>query len=213
MVETALVFPILMMLLVALADFGRIFSASIVLETAARDAAEIVALEYTRNPPGDPMASPPLTPEQRLASPAPNPGDPAYYDDLNAKGARTACLEARTLPGTDYQPDGTCPTWPVVRVCIHDGVGNNKCGHPITPGFDASPPAACDSIPEPSSSSWDSSMAGGLGESSRYVEVRVCYKFSPLLPGLPFLPFGDFYLQRTRIFTVACFQDPAVSSC
>lgn len=213
MAEFALVFPILMILLVAVADFSRIFAAGVVIEGAARDAAEIVANEYTRNPPGDPSASPPLTPAQRLTSPAPDPGDPAYYNDLNRKGALAACAEARTLPNTTYLPDGTCPAWPVIRVCIHDDVTtNNGCGQPITPGFDASIPSECNEVPPPGDPAWSSATGGGT-ETSRYVEVRVCYKFTPLLPGSPLLPIGDVYLQRVRTFTVACWQDPTVAAC
>lgn len=204
MTEFALVFPILMILLVAVADFSRIFSASIVIEAAARNAAEIAAMEYARNPPGDPALSPP----QRLASPAPDPGDPGYYDDLSLKAARAACVESRSLPNTDFQAaDGSCATWPIVRVCVHDNVGNNNCGQPITPGFDASVPSECDAVPPPSSGDWSPTMQGA-SETSRYVEVRVCYKFTPLLPGAPFLPLGDMYIQRIRTFTVACWQDP-----
>lgn len=209
MVEFALVFPILMVLLVAIADFGRVFAAGIVVEAAARNAAEIIATEYTNHPPGDPAA----TPAMRLASAAPDPGDPAYYDDLHLRGARAACAEARVLPNTDFDAlDGSCRTWPVVRVCIHDGVGNNKCGQPITPGFDASVPAECNEVPQPTSTEWSSEPSLGP-ESSRYVEVRVCYRFTPLLPGSPLLPIGDVYLQRTRVFTIACFQDPMVAAC
>jgi hypothetical protein len=210
MTEFALVFPILMILLVAVADFSRIFAASIVIEAAARNAAEIAAMEYAQDPPGDPA----LTPPQRLASPAPDPGDPAYYDELNLQAARVACVESRSLPNTDFrEADTTCPTWPVVRVCVHDNVGNNKCGQPITPGFDASIPSECSAVPPPTSTEWDPSMQGGPSETSRYVEVRVCYKFTPILPGAPFLPLGDMYIQRIRTFTVACWQDPVSASC
>ena len=51
--------------------------------------------------------------------------------------------------------------------------------------------------------------AGG-GEASRYVEVRVCYRFSTILPtmeiasiGVPLSPLaGAFYIERERHFTV-----------
>ena len=77
MVEFALIVPILLALFVAIADFGRVFAAGVVIEAAARDAAELVAEEYLRNPPGDPA----LTASKRLASPAPDPGTPGYYDN------------------------------------------------------------------------------------------------------------------------------------
>jgi len=52
LVEFALITPIVLMLLVVVADFGRIFAANLSIEAAARDAAEIGANEYLANPPG-----------------------------------------------------------------------------------------------------------------------------------------------------------------
>jgi hypothetical protein len=215
-VEFALIAPILIVLLVAIADFGRVFSAGVVVEAAARNAAEVVAADYLSNPPGDAL----LTPAQRLAAPAPDSGptyNTAYYDDLALKAARTVCVELRNLPNTTYQVDGTCPTWPVIRVCVHDMPGsgaNNQCGHPISPGFDASPPAECDQLPPPGDASWNPSMMGGGpglgGEPSRYVEVRVCYPFTTIL-NLPVMP-NRIMFQRTRMFTIACFQDPTTGT-
>jgi hypothetical protein len=55
-----------------------------------------------------------------------------------------------------------------------------------------------------------------------YVEVRVCYRFTTLVPlsdlDLPFgwsLSLGDIYLQKDREFTVACYPGPpgAEASC
>lgn len=207
-VEFALVVPILLMLFVAIADFGRVFAASIVIEAAARNAAEVAAQDYLRNPPGDPM----LTAAQRLAVPAPNPGDPAYYDDLGLKAGRTACVETRNLPNTSYvAADGSCPEWPLIRVCVHDGVtAGNPCGNAISPGFQASTPSECDQVPPPGDAAWNPSKAGGGvapgDEPSRYVEVRICYPFTAIL-NIPIMP-SRIILQRTRIFTIACFQDP-----
>lgn len=183
-----------------------------VVEAAARNAAEVAAADYLRNPPGDQL----LTPAQRLASPAPTSGYASYYDDLALKAARTVCVELRSLPNTTYDStDGSCPTWPVVRVCVHDQAnnsGSNQCGQPITPGFDASPPAECDRLPSPGDPSWDPTMTGGGpgpgGEPSRYVEVRVCYPFTTIL-NLPIMP-NRILFQRVRTFTIACFQDPSV---
>jgi TadE-like protein len=212
-VEFALIAPVLLLLLVGIADFGRVFTSGVVVEAAARNAAEVVAEEYVRNPPGDPL----LTPAQRLAVPAPTPGNPSYYDDLALKAATAVCVEMRSLPNTSYiAATGTCPSWPLIRVCIHDQTvnnANNHCGHPITPGFDASPPAECDTLPPPGDPSWDPSMTGGGitpgGEPSRYVEVRVCYLFTTLL-NVPAVP-NSVLFQRTRMFTIACFQDPTAA--
>ncbi len=44
LVEFALVLPLLLILLLGVADFGRVFAAGITLEAAARNASEVVAL-------------------------------------------------------------------------------------------------------------------------------------------------------------------------
>jgi hypothetical protein len=49
--EFALVLPILLVVLLGVADFGRVFAASISTEASARNAAEIGAIERLRNPP------------------------------------------------------------------------------------------------------------------------------------------------------------------
>jgi len=46
LVEFALVVPILLVLFLAVADFGRVFAASIAVEAATRDAAEATANQY-----------------------------------------------------------------------------------------------------------------------------------------------------------------------
>lgn len=207
-VEFALIFPFLIMLLIVLADFGRVFAAGLVVEGAARDAAEVAALEYSQNPPGDPL----LSTQERLTASAPNPGDPTYYDALALKAARTACADMRVLPNTTFNPvDGSCPTWPLIRVCVHDGVSNNGCGHAVGSGFSTSTSPECDAIPSPGDPSWSSAQSGGT-EQSRYVEVRVCYPFTSIL-GSSVLPFTQLYIQRGAVFSVPCFLDPATAMC
>src|SRR5579859_5763105 len=78
LVELALVIPIMVALLVAVADFGRIFATGVEIEAAARDAAETGANQYLANPPGG----------AALSSPAPAPGDPTYYDPLHLSIAK-----------------------------------------------------------------------------------------------------------------------------
>ena len=108
LVEFALVVPILIIVFVAVADFGRIFAASIAIEAATRDAAEAVANRYLINPPGS------------LDAPAPA-GTTAYYGPLHDYGAGVVCAELRTLPNTNFDSgSATCPDMPVVMVCIHD---------------------------------------------------------------------------------------------
>src|SRR2546430_1265652 len=67
-VEFALIVPILLMMFIAIADFGRIFAAIITLEASTRNAAEATANQY--------LAQPPAPNALQLAAP---PGDPAYY--------------------------------------------------------------------------------------------------------------------------------------
>ena len=71
LVEFALLLPMLIVLLLGVADFGRVFQAGIVTEAAARNGAEAAALERLR---GDPT-----------------PGDPAYYARLGQVAAEAAC--------------------------------------------------------------------------------------------------------------------------
>jgi len=209
--EFVLIAPILLLLLVAIADFGRVFATGVAVEAATRNAAELVAEDYVRNPPGAQAVSA----HDRLAAAAPTSGYGSYYDALALKAAQTVCVELRNLPNTTYDSgSGTCSSWPLIRVCVHDQTSNNasnQCGQPITPGFDASPPAECTTLPPPGDPTWDSSMTGGGngpgGEPSRYVEVRVCYPFTTIL-SLPIVP-SRIIFQNTRIFTIACFQDPS----
>lgn len=180
LVEFALVVPILLVLFGAVADFGRIFASGVTLEAATRDAAEATANQYLADPPGP------------LSSPAPVPST-AYYNALHAYGASVVCAELRNQPNTNYDPSTqTCPDMPIVFVCIHDGA-DPSCASEASPGT-AGVPAACTALaPAPTNSqSVDQ-------PSARWVEVRTCYHFTLLLS------VGDFWLQRTRNFTIPCY--------
>ena len=202
LVEFGLVLPLLLVLFLGIADFGRVFHAGIVVEAAARNAAEIVAEEYRRTPPGG-----------SLSDPAPAPGDPAYYQALHDLGALTACSEMRSLPSTTYDAidrechvhdaDPATHDWmPIVMVCIHDDQ-DPLCQ---TPAYGATvPDPECSSLLEPITND----MEGG-SEDSRYVEVRVCYLFTTLVH-LPILSIGDIWLQKDRAFTVADYPVPTPS--
>jgi hypothetical protein len=197
MVEFALVLPMLLVLLLGVADFGRIFAAGITVEAAARDGAEAVALERLHNPPT-------------------TPGDPAYYQALHNLAARTVCHEARELPNTTYAagPPEACPAMPVVAVCVHDD------RDPLCAAADAialhsgAVPPGCADVLDPSNRT---NTSGGEA-SSHYVEVRACYHFTTLFDlhvSLPFnagLNLGDVWVQRTRTFVVDC-PPLGVSTC
>lgn len=203
MVEFALILPMLLVLFLGVADFGRVFHAGIVVEAAARNAAEVVAEEYRRNPPAP------------LSLPAPDPGDPSYYSSLHDLGGSIACEELRTLPSTTFDPatrqchvaDGDPLTYdwmPVILVCIHDEA-DPVCENPA---FGAT-------IPDPECSALLTPIGPEMrgltfGEDSRYVEVRICYQFTTLV-NLPILSIGDIWLQKDRTFTVADYPLPTPS--
>jgi len=192
LVEFALVIPILLILFVAIADFGRIFAVGVTIEATTRNAAEATANEYLANPP----------PPGDLAVAAPG-GNQPYYDALHAYGAKVVCAELRDLPNTTYDPaTETCrdpagigPDLPAVVVCIHDGA-DGGCGAPAAPGGGGLPASCGDFTPAATSSQ--------NGTSQRWVEVRTCYHFTPLLQ-MPLFAFGDVWLQRTRNFTIPCY--------
>jgi Flp pilus assembly protein TadG len=193
LVEFALVLPMLLVLLLGVADFGRVFQAGIVTEAAARNGAEAAALERLR-------LGPPTV-----------PGDAAFYANLHRIAAQAACAEARSLPSTTYVPDNaatpavdeeSCPTMPVIAVCVRDG-GDPGCGQ-TAPGYTGTVPAECTEM----STGWSSASGGLVGSHS--VEVRLCYRFTTLFNldlSLPLgwgISIGDVYLQRTRTFVIDC---------
>jgi hypothetical protein len=200
LVEFALVLPMLIVLLLGIADFGRVFQAGIVTEAAARSGAESAALERLRSRPD--LLAPP---------------DPAYYERLHRIAAQAACAETKVLPNTTYVPDNpstltvdeeACPGMPIIAVCVQDG-RDPTCGA-LAPGYTGSPPPQCTGLTQP----WTDDSGGLMGSHS--VEVRLCYKFTTLFNlniSLPLgwgLSLGDIYLERARTFVVDCAPgDPA----
>jgi hypothetical protein len=190
LVEFALITPILIMLLVLVADFGRIFAAGLSLEAAARDAAEIGANEYLADPPGP------------LDQPAPT-GVSSFYAALHQKIARTVCAETNDLANSAFDPvTRDCFGMPLIQACIHDSE-DTECA---SESEGAAIPAECNSM-----STAPVNTHGGAN-SPRWVEVRICYRFTALLQ-LPILSFGDFWLQRTRTFTIPCYFTLGTSEC
>jgi TadE-like protein len=199
LVEFALVIPILLVLFIAIADFGRVFVAGVALEAATRDAAEAAANQYIAAPPG-PLESP------APAFPAPA-FDATYYGKLHAYAASVVCAEMRDLPSTNYDPGPppTCPDMPIVMVCVHDGADTSCSSEASAGGI----PSNCNGFtPRPNSSQ----TTNPDGTQSRWVEVRTCYHFTALL-NLPFFSLGDFWLQRTRNFTIPCWFVLAGAEC
>jgi hypothetical protein len=223
-VEFALVLPMLLVLLLGIADLGRVFAAGIAMEATARNAAEAAAQEYVqlqRNKPGGAL-------------------DAADYERLHDLALRTVCSEATVLPNSTPQqvqaalnsddaaddPSGPvdtarCPDWtsvdgtfhpgmPVVATCVHDDSAGDaaNCGGPA---LSHTVPGGCSSISGWSSEPADASNHapipdGSLRPALPYVEVRICYHFTTLLGlhmALPFgngISIGDIWLQRDRNF-------------
>jgi hypothetical protein len=195
-VEFALVFPIMLIILIGVADLGRVFNVGVITEAAARNGAEHAAQKYLADPPGDTAQNASV----RLAAPV-GTYSAGYYDAIRMDAATAACAELRGQTNTDYS-GGICTTWPVVAVCVHDDA-DPACGATAA-GF-AGVPAACSGL----SSGWTNST-GGSGE--RWVEVRICYKFTSLLH-LPIFDFGEIYLQRARSFTIPCYFATGYGAC
>jgi len=197
MAEFALVLPILLVMFIAISDFGRIFATMITVESATRDAAEAASNQYLANPPGP------------LNAPAPA-GVLAYYDALHASAARIVCADMRGLPNTNFDAgSATCPDMPVVMVCIHDSQ-DTSCGSlasRASPGLSA-PPAECTGFAPPPSNSQGTTTH----PRPRWVEVRTCYQFTPIL-SVPLFSLGGFWLQRTNEFTIPCYFNFGTDEC
>jgi hypothetical protein len=180
LVEFALVLPMLLVLLLGIADFGRVFSAGITMEALSRNAAEAAAQEYLQLRRATPGVEPPTT----------------AYDAVLARAATVACDEAKILP--NHAGAGTTCSMPVVAACVHDEWGDH-CG-----GASATPPSECSELTAAPTAL--PSQPGGLP----YVQVKTCYRFTTLISlsnlSLPFgwsLTLGDIWLQRDRSFSVA----------
>jgi hypothetical protein len=194
MVEFALILPLLLVILLGVIDFGRVFTAGITMEAAARNAAEAAAQEY-----------------QQIIRNTPKPV-PADYQRIHDVALEELCGEAKVLPNRAVV-SGNC-TMPITAVCVHDpygdvlGEGDPLCGQagaPVPPecsqinGWPAEPPNPSNaSAPIP-----DNTLIR-----VPYVEVRTCYHFTTLFNlhlQLPFdwsLNLGDIWIQRDRTFVV-----------
>ena len=84
LVEFTLVFPIMLLLLLTVGDFGRVFASGITLESAARAAAETAAGDYLVELRLMPLSTPPLT--------------AAGYDRVHRAAWQSICAEASRQP-------------------------------------------------------------------------------------------------------------------
>lgn len=187
LVEFGLVLPILLVVLLGVVDFGRVFSAGITMEAAARNAAEAAAQEYQqiiRNTP-----TPSATDYQRIHDIA--------LDEL--------CSEAKVLPNLAVGGSGNC-TMPITGACTHDRYGAD----PVCGQASAAVPPDCTALAGWAASADPSNVAPvptGL-IAVPYIEVRTCYHFTTLFNlhfQLPFgasLSLGDVWIERDRHFVV-----------
>lgn len=198
LVEFGLVLPLLLVILLGVADFGRVFQAGIAEEAAVRNAAEAAAEQYVQFL------------ECGVGNPDPLCGglpDPAQYDTLHTEALEVACREAERIPGrmpanwTSIAVSGNC-TMPITAVCIHDNsAGDSSCGAEA-----ASAPADCTEMNDPWSPAPDPSrptVTDGTDSyfGRPYVEVRMCYRFDPLF-SFALGSWGSIWMQKTNYFVV-----------
>lgn len=177
LVEFALVLPLLLLLLLGIADFGRIFTAAIASEAAVRNAAEAAALVYIQLDQQDGSLNGNLTQPE--------------YDQLRALALDVGCREAERIPGRTLS--GSVCTMPWFAACIHDNAaGDANCGQNA---FSA--PAECGHM----SDTW-TAVRSGPTDGRPYVEVRLCYRFDPLI-AVPLGDWGSVWLEKENNFTVA----------
>lgn len=184
MVEFALVLPMLLVLLLGIADFGRVFAAGITIEAAARNAAEAAAQEYV----------------QLVRNKAGGILDSADYGHLHEVARNAACSEASTLPNRTVS-GGSC-SMPAVAVCVHDGI-DPMCGAEADPSL-----SECNELNQ----SWSAANLGPGAAPLPHVEVVVCYRFTTLINldgiSLPFgwgISLGAIHVEKGRDFTVATY--------
>lgn len=185
LVEFGLVLPLLLVFLLGVADFGRVFADGIALEAAVRNSAEAAAQEYLQlcSKPGYTNGCDDLTPTD--------------YQGLHDLAVEVGCREAERLTNLQETGGGAC-TNPVIAMCVHDdnSPGDaNRCGQE---GLIGGVPAGCSEMNV--AGSW-SSVRNGPVDGRPYVEVRMCYLFDPLIP-LTESWWGQVRLQRENNFAV-----------
>jgi len=178
LVEFTLILPIMLIILLVVGDFGRLFAAGITVESAARNAAEVAAAEYN----------------QALLLPT------IDYTAVHRAAWSSVCDEASKLPNATPGGTGECDGLPTV-VCVHDGA-DGQCGNRYNAA--SGTPAGCPTVLGGTSNGISTS------DGTRYVEVIVCYRFNtifsmtlPTIGGPLSALGGDFFLERSRVFSVA----------
>lgn len=193
LVEFALTLPMLMILLLAVADFGRLFSHGIILEAAARNGAEAAAQEYVQLQRNQPFGM----------------LDATEYAALHTLALESLCEEADTLPNRVVTTPPTCDM-PYAAVCIHDAAAGDDVGLGGACGSEAAgAPPECSVMDH----AWTATIEQTDPPTALpYVEVRTCYRFTTLFSltdlKLPFgwsLSVGEVWLQRDRVFVAGTY--------
>ncbi len=181
LVEFALVLPMLLVLLLGVADFGRVFAAGITLESAARNGAEAAAQEYLQ-----------IQRNKTLET--------ADYTKLHQIAVEAVCRDAEVLPNAT---GGASCTSPAVAVCVHDATaGDSGCGAEATGA-----PVECDGMGG-WTPALAGSATSPLPYVEVRVCYRFTTLFDLKQLQLPFgwgLSVGDVWLQRTRVFSVGAY--------
>lgn len=176
----------LLVLLLGVVDFGRVFHAGIVTEASARNAAEAAAQEYLQLKRGGGTLT------------------NADYARIHGVALESVCGEADKLP--NQVGAGSSCTMPAAAVCIHDDeaklpayAADGWCGKEAPAA-----PIECSRV----KSAWTAGKSSPTA--LPYVEVRICYQFTTLfnlqdlqLPLANGLNLGNVWLQKDRVFAVA----------
>lgn len=127
---------------------------------------------------------------------------PVDYRAVHGYAWQSVCDEAKGLANVTYNGPATECTGIPTLVCVHDG-SDSECNTPYNVAGGV--PPECTVMTDPISNA----QTGG-SELSKYVEVRVCYRFSTIFAfSIPFVggdltPLsGNFFIQKIRTFTVA----------
>lgn len=177
LVEFTLILPVMLIILLVVADFGRLFAAGITVESAARNAAELAAARYN----------------QALIEPS------IDYAEIHRLAWSSVCTEASGLPNATPGGGGECNGLPT-RVCVHDAADSN-CGAVYN---GASGTAGCAAVSSGMSNSMTGGIIQKYVEVR--VCYRFNTIFSMTLPSIggPLEALGgDFYLESSRVFAVA----------
>jgi hypothetical protein len=168
--------------LLGIADFGRVFADGIALEAAARNSAEAAAEEYLQ------LCQTDLNLDPSACSKGLQPADYATLHDL---ALEVGCRESDRL--TNVQKSGPNCTNPLIAVCIHDDPQGDatRCGQEAP-----SPGGPCYAM----DASWTSARLGPAG-GRPYAEVRMCYRFDPLVT-FSLGGWASVWLQKSNTFAV-----------